>query len=92
MEKKDQRITIRLSRTEMAVLDARVIEAGYKSAGVFIRDFIVNKRPKNKVSSNVVMVARELMAVSALVNADAPKEQVLEKLRLAAQANTGGAV
>lgn len=92
MDKKDQRITIRLSRTEIALLDTLAAEAGYQSAGVFIRDFIVNKRPKKKISTNVVTVARELMAVSALVSADAPKEAVLEKLRAAAQANTRGAI
>jgi predicted DNA binding CopG/RHH family protein len=41
-QNKESRITLRLNKTELDTLNAKVAEAGYKSAGAFIRDFVAN--------------------------------------------------
>ena len=68
-QNKDTRITIRLSKSEMASLESKMSEAGYKAAGAFIRDFVVNNSVKPKIGSDVVQIARELMNLASMINA-----------------------
>ena len=64
-QKKDARITIRLSKSDIDSLEYKMAEAGYKAAGAFIRDFVANGTVKPKVSNDVVQIARELMRAAA---------------------------
>ncbi|MDI3356245.1 hypothetical protein MO767_18090 [Pseudomonas sp. UYIF39] len=91
-QNKDTRITIRLSKSEMESLESKMSEAGYKAAGAFIRDFVANNSVKPKVVSDVVHIARELMSLASMINAEKPGSQLLEKVKHIARINVGGLV
>ena len=88
---KDARITIRFSRPEMDILNSKITEAGYKTAGAFIRDYVANGKMKPKVGVEVVQIARELMNLASLINAERPESELLEKVKHIARINMGGA-
>ncbi|MDD2005653.1 plasmid mobilization protein [Pseudomonas putida] len=88
---KESRITIRLSKSEREILEAKMSQAGYKAAGAFIRDFVVNNSVKPKVSGDVVQIARELMNLASMINAERPGSELLKKLKHIARINAGGA-
>ncbi|PMQ11526.1 hypothetical protein PseAD21_11770 [Pseudomonas sp. AD21] len=87
---KESRITLRLNKAELDTLNAKVAEAGYKSAGAFIRDYVANSQVKPKVTQDVVQIARELMNLASMINADRPGSELLTKVKLIAQVNLGG--
>lgn len=89
-QNKEIRITFRLNKSELDALNAKVAEAGYKSAGAFIRDFVANGQVKPKVGQDVVQIARELMNLASMINADRPGCELLEKVKFIAQVNLGG--
>lgn len=88
--KKEARINFRLNESELEALNAKVAEAGYKSAGAFIRDYVANGQVKPKVTQDVVQIARELMNLASMINADRPGCELLEKVKHIAQINLGG--
>lgn len=90
-ERKEGTLIIRLSKSEREVIEAKVQEAGYKAAGAFVRDYIVNCTPKTKVSADVVQIARELMNLASMINAEKPGSELLDKVKLIAKINAGGA-
>lgn len=90
-QNKESRITIRLTKSELETLEEKMSQAGYKAAGAFIRDFVVNNSAKPKVSQDVVQIARELMNLASMINADRPGSELLEKVKYIAQVNLGGA-
>lgn len=90
MEKKNSRITIRLSQSEMDQLRCKVTAAGYGSAGAFIRDTVATGNIKTKIGINVVFIAIELVSLAAMIKADSPKTELLEKIRIISAANAGG--
>lgn len=89
-QSKESRITFRLNKSEREMLDTKITEAGYKSAGAFIRDFVANGQVKPKVGQDVVQIARELMNLASMINADRPGSELLEKVKYIAQVNLGG--
>ncbi|WP_421547436.1 plasmid mobilization protein [Pseudomonas sp. QD4] len=89
-QNKESRITLRLNKTELDAMNAKVVEAGYKSAGAFIRDFVANGQVKSKVGQDVVQIARELMNLASMINANRPGSELLEKVKYIAQVNLGG--
>ncbi|MCS4061704.1 ribbon-helix-helix domain-containing protein [Pseudomonas putida] len=89
-QNKDSRITIRLTRSELQTLETKMTEAGYKSASSFIRDFVASGQVKPKISQDVVQIARELMNLASMINADRPGSELLEKVKYIAQVNLGG--
>ncbi|MBS7842046.1 MULTISPECIES: plasmid mobilization protein [Pseudomonas] len=89
-QNKETRITFRLSKSELDTLNAKMVEAGYKSAGAFIRDYVANGQVKPKVTQNIVQIARELMNLASMINADRPGSELLEKVKYIAQVNFGG--
>lgn len=89
-QKKESRITIRLSKSELEILEAKMSQAGYKSAGAFIRDFVANGQVKPKLSGDVVQIARELMNLASMINAERPESELLEKVKHIARINVGG--
>ncbi|UUC20565.1 ribbon-helix-helix domain-containing protein [Pseudomonas asiatica] len=89
-QNKESRITIRLSKSELETLEAKMSQAGYKSAGAFIRDFVANGQVKPKLSSDVVQIARELMNLASMINAERPGSELLEKVKHIARINVGG--
>jgi hypothetical protein len=91
-QKKDARITIRLSESDMEMLESKMADAGYKVAGAFIRDFVANKNTKPKVSHDVVQIARELMSLASMINAEKPGSELLDKVEQIAKINVGGVV
>jgi hypothetical protein len=91
-QNKDSRITIRLSKSEMEMLESKMTEAGYKATGAFIRDFVATNNTKPTVSSDVVQIARELMSLASMINAEKPGSELLEKVKHIARINVGGVV
>jgi len=89
-QNKESRITLRLNQAELDTLNAKVSEAGYKSAGAFIRDYVANGQVKPKVTQDVIQIARELMNLASMINASRPGSELLEKVKYIAQANLGG--
>lgn len=89
-QNKDFRITFRVSANELETLHAKVEDAGYKSPGPFIRDSVVNGQVKPKVGQDVVQIARELMNLASMINADRPGSELLEKVKYIAQVNLRG--
>lgn len=89
---KSQRITIRLTQSELESLEAKISEAGYKTTGAFVRDYIVAAKPKAKVSGNVVLISKELMSLSMLINSSASRAEVIRKIIEIQSLNTGGAL
>lgn len=89
-QKKETRITFRLNKSELDTLNAKMTEAGYKSASAFIRDFVASGQVKPKVTQDVVQIARELMNLASMINADRPGSELLEKVKYIAQVNLGG--
>ncbi|PAA06079.1 plasmid mobilization protein [Pseudomonas fragi] len=88
-QKKDARITIRFSRPEMDILCSKITEAGYKSAGAFIRDYVANGKMKPKVGVEVVQIARELMHLASMINAEQSNSELLEQVKHIARINVG---
>ena len=88
-QKKDARITIRFSKSELESLDNKMVDAGYKAAGAFIRDFVANGTVKPKVSNDVVQIARELMSLASMINAEKPGSELLAKVKHIAKINAG---
>lgn len=91
MDRKETRITIRLSAADVAKLESRMADAGYKSAGAFIRDFVAQNKLKPKISASTVSVARDLGTLATMIRAGAPIDELLEKIRVIALVNAGGA-
>lgn len=89
-QSKESRITFRLNKPELEMLEAKITEAGYKSAGAFIRDFVANGQVKAKVGQDVVQIARELMSLASMISADRPGSELLEKVKYIAQVNLRG--
>ena len=89
-ERKEGTLIIRLSKSEREAVEATVKEAGYKAAGAFVRDYIVNCTPKTKVNADVVQIARELMNLASMINAEKPGTELLEKVKHIARINVGG--
>jgi hypothetical protein len=91
-QNKDSRITIRLTKWELETLEAKMSQAGYKAAGAFIRDFVINNNVKPKLSGDVVQIARELMNLASMINAEYPGAALLVKVKRIAQINARGTV
>lgn len=89
-QKKDSRITIRLSKSEMEMLEGKMVDAGYKAAGAFIRDFVAAGAVKPKVGHDIVQIARELMSLASMINAEKTGSELLEKVKHIAKINVGG--
>jgi hypothetical protein len=87
---KEYRITFRLNESELETLNTKIAEAGYQSAGAFIRDFVANGQVKPKVGQNVVQIARELMKLASMINADRPGCELVEKVKYITEVNLGG--
>lgn len=89
-QNKETRITFRLNKSELDTLNSKMTEAGYKSAGAFIRDYVANGQVKPKVTQDVVQIACELMNLASMINTDRPGSELLEKVKYIAQVNLGG--
>jgi hypothetical protein len=89
-QNKESRITLRLNKTELDTLNSKMAEAGYQSAGAFIRDYVANGQVKPKITQDVVQIARELINLASMINADRPGSELLEKVKYIAQVNLGG--
>lgn len=89
-QKKESRITIRLSKSELKILETKMSQAGYQAAGAFIRDFVINNGVRPKISGDVVQIARELMNLASMINAERPGSELLEKVKHIARINVGG--
>lgn len=89
-QNKDSRVTVRLTKSELKILEAKMTEAGYKSASAFIRGFVASGQVKPKVTQDVVQIARELMNLASMINADRPGSELLKKVKYIAQVNLEG--
>ncbi|CRN04621.1 hypothetical protein ABFV43_11185 [Pseudomonas fulva] len=89
-QNKESSITIRLSKSELEILETKMIQAGYQAAGAFIRDFVISSNVKQEISGDVVQIAGELMNLASMINAEYPGDALLEKVKHIARINVGG--
>ncbi|MDG9891293.1 hypothetical protein [Pseudomonas juntendi] len=68
--KKDKSLLIRMTADERAIFDERLKESGYTAAGAFVRDYIINSKPKRryvivpqaqKANENLVELAQMIL-------------------------------
>lgn len=81
-EKKSSTLIVRVNEEERAIIDQKVKEAGYKSASAYVRDYIAREQPKAKAEINPksLEIITGLMALSSLLNSNAPREQLNSKI------------
>jgi hypothetical protein len=92
-ENRSKRITFRLSESDHAVLTEKMLSAGYKSDGAYIRDALISAETKHKtvLTLAVIEVQRELMNLASSINAEKPYDELMTQLKRASEVSLGGA-
>lgn len=85
VEKKQRKtgsIIVRVSEDERGIIDAKIAEAGYKSASAFIRDYLAREKPKNKadIRPDSLEMQRQLMSLSNMINGGSSKHELMSKI------------
>ncbi|WPC03452.1 hypothetical protein SBP02_11720 [Pseudomonas benzenivorans] len=67
---KSSSVTFRLTEEEKQLAQAKVEEAGYESISAFVRDYLINAQPKEKVSISpeIFEIMSALTKLSSVVN------------------------
>ncbi|MGV8917281.1 MAG: hypothetical protein ACOH2R_05710 [Pseudomonas sp.] len=80
--KKDKSLLIRLSAEERAIFDERLRESGYKAAGAFVRDYIINSSPKRKyvIVPEAQKASEHLVELAQMIMDDKDKELLIRKI------------
>ncbi len=91
---KDGSFIVRVSLEERQKIQEKVDEAGYKSASAFVRDYIANSKPKQKVSISldVMSFQKELMNLASMINAARPKDELIRQIKILSTITLGGAI
>lgn len=81
-QKKTGSIIVRVSEEERAIIDAKIAEAGYKSASAFIRDYLAREKPKAKadIRPDALEMQRQLMSLSSMISGNAGKHELMSKI------------
>lgn len=80
--KKDQSLLIRLSIDERAIFDERLKESGYKAAGAFVRDYVINSKPKRRyvIIPQAQKASEHLVELAQMIMDDKEKELLIKKI------------
>lgn len=80
--KKDGTFIVRISIEDRIQLNAKALEAGYKSLSAYVRDQIVRSKPRKRaeVTASFLQLQRDLMNLASMINAGKPKEDLLAQV------------
>lgn len=80
--KKDKSLLIRLSIDERAIFDERLKESGYKAAGAFVRDYVINSKPKRRyvIIPQAQKASEHLVELAQMIMDDKEKELLIKKI------------
>lgn len=80
--KKDKSLLIRMSADERAIFDQRLQESGYKAAGAFVRDYVINSKPKRRyvIIPQAQKASEHLCELAQMVMDDEEKELLIKKI------------
>jgi hypothetical protein len=80
--KKDKSLLIRMSVDERAIFDERLRESGYKAAGAFVRDYVINSKPKRRyvIIPQAQKASEHLVELAQMIMDDEEKEVLVKKI------------
>lgn len=80
--KKDKSLLIRMSVDERAIFDERLRESGYKAAGAFVRDYVINSKPKRRyvIIPQAQKASEHLVELAQMIMDDKEKEVLMKKI------------
>ena len=80
--KKDKSLLIRMSVDERAIFDERLKESGYKAAGAFVRDYVINSKPKRRyvIIPQAQKASEHLVELAQMIMDDKEKELLIKKI------------
>ncbi|MNC42244.1 hypothetical protein D3C75_910530 [compost metagenome] len=80
--KKDKSLLIRMSADERAIFDERLKASGYKAAGAFVRDYVINSNPKRKyvIIPQAQKASEHLCELAQMVMDGEEKEILIKKI------------
>lgn len=80
--KKDKSLLIRMSVDERAIFDERLEESGYKAAGAFVRDYVINSKPKRRyvIIPQAQKASEHLVELAQMIMDDKEKEVLIKKI------------
>ncbi|MGV8864540.1 MAG: hypothetical protein ACOH2T_25660 [Pseudomonas sp.] len=80
--KKDKSLLIRMSVDERAIFDERLKESGYKAAGAFVRDYVINSKPKRRyvIIPQAQKASEHLVELAQMIMDDQDKELLIKKI------------
>jgi hypothetical protein len=80
--KKDGTFIVRISIEDRIGLNAKALEAGYKSLSAYVRDQIVRSKPRKRaeVTASFLRLQKDLMNLASMINAGKPKEDLLAQV------------
>ncbi|VVP42892.1 hypothetical protein PS900_04963 [Pseudomonas fluorescens] len=82
LAKKDKSLLIRMSVDERAIFDERLKESGYKAAGAFVRDYVINSKPKRRyvIIPQAQKASEHLVELAQMIMDDKEKELLIKKI------------
>ena len=82
LAKKDKSLLIRMSVDERAIFDERLKESGYKAAGAFVRDYVINSKPKRRyvIIPQAQKASEHLVELAQMIMDDKEKEVLMKKI------------
>lgn len=82
LAKKDKSLLIRMSADERAIFDERLKESGYKAAGAFVRDYVINSKPKRRyvIAPQAQKASAHLCELAQMIMDDVDKEALVKKI------------
>ncbi|WP_426203867.1 hypothetical protein [Pseudomonas sp. TWP3-1] len=82
LAKKDKSLLIRMSVDERAIFDERLKESGYKAAGAFVRDYVINSKPKRRyvIIPQAQKASEHLVELAQMIMDDKDKELLVKKI------------
>lgn len=85
--KKDGTFIVRISTEDRVLLNAKALEAGYKSLSAYVRDQIVRSKPRKRseITASFLQLQKDLMSLAGMINAGKSKEDLLVQVVRASQ-------
>jgi hypothetical protein len=89
--KKDKSLLIRMSVDERVIFDERLKESGYKAAGAFVRDYVINSKPKRRyvIIPQAQKASEHLVELAQMIMDDKEKEVLIKKIMFVAMSIFG---
>lgn len=80
--KKDGTFIVRISIEDRIKLNAKALDAGYKSLSAYVRDQIVRSKPMKRaeVTASFLQLQKDLMNLASMINAGKSKADLLAQV------------